>query len=1005
MSSSKCATPSREPELTTPDENCENRKPNLITQSLTPDSWPSLRESLGAIPTFTPSKSSTPAGDPFSYYTLSIPKVICTLTVDDEGRVDALLNVLDPTPIPDFKPSRTPTTSLRAAAKEFVPSFGASWATSSDTPTTMSFTPSLPLAEKTNSSSLNPTACTFVSRVTPKMVPDDEVAFPDAREIDAGISQIDAGDFTFNTLYSLQAQVNQPAFIPGGFMMGAQGFPSPSKPLSPDASMFSPTPKSDSMRSTASGAFPMSPIAAKMSSPRETDASTGQAFSLPQSPYMVNGGTRTQSQRELPAPITIPQPPTWNDCNFAADNFRPCIEAAEFTPRMPQVQPMNAHSNGGWVPFVPGQVMPAMVSATTHPAQRNIPPEWLQNEFKKDKLEDMPEPSTLNKTFLPKLLLAMREFFPKPSNDHIEIFLSNPLLKGKTSMDKRLEENLLVRIANPPPDNETRYPSETVPDPENWLPPQPRQYTPRKKRHYQKKKSATTPTPEPPKAKELVEEAVFIKTLRTVLNKVTPENMDKMTTDLKEMGNPWSERFLELAVQHTHASVVTNAAFAPVYASLMRNILPFAIGDIEAFSDRIVGLVRETLNLGGDLDKEPKSGLLLNASTKKVNSVALLAELHMTCIVSAEHIVSLLNDLLEAKSETVKGFREVCLTCFTKMTTITGNKLEMDASEAFGEALGQIEEIKTTGALGSRMRFMLEDLMDLSKNEWSSARMAPEICPQKLDDNLKTYLAAHPDTDIKKIQKAKKKRASGASTPKSKAGTPKSRSGTPRTPKKSKKKKGTKTPRSKPNSPASKTPKSSKSAQVLSGAGERSLQDVRVPGKPAKMSYKLACRTPAQKRADNERDQRIEEIVKGMDCEAIKKFAADKPSWRTPLVQRLLRKWKLAPFRAAIRKIVEALQGPSGSVTPVELAEGFRLCSISHDVFFGKPEPPRERKSLKLEDPILRSPSTKFFPPSPEASPDAILVTPKKQRHPRPLGLSARCSVRVEEEGVLPLDV
>jgi len=890
MSSSKCATPSREPELTTPDENCENRKPNLITQSLTPDSWPSLRESLGAIPTFTPSKSSTPAGDPFSYYTLSIPKVICTLTVDDEGRVDALLNVLDPTPIPDFKPSRTPTTSLRAAAKEFVPSFGASWATSSDTPTTMSFTPSLPLAEKTNSSSLNPTACTFVSRVTPKMVPDDEVAFPDAREIDAGISQIDAGDFTFNTLYSLQAQVNQPAFIPGGFMMGAQGFPSP-------------------------------------------------------------------------------------------------------------------HSNGGWVPFVPGQVMPAMVSATTHPAQRNIPPEWLQNEFKKDKLEDMPEPSTLNKTFLPKLLLAMREFFPKPSNDHIEIFLSNPLLKGKTSMDKRLEENLLVRIANPPPDNETRYPSETVPDPENWLPPQPRQYTPRKKRHYQKKKSATTPTPEPPKAKELVEEAVFIKTLRTVLNKVTPENMDKMTTDLKEMGNPWSERFLELAVQHTHASVVTNAAFAPVYASLMRNILPFAIGDIEAFSDRIVGLVRETLNLGGDLDKEPKSGLLLNASTKKVNSVALLAELHMTCIVSAEHIVSLLNDLLEAKSETVKGFREVCLTCFTKMTTITGNKLEMDASEAFGEALGQIEEIKTTGALGSRMRFMLEDLMDLSKNEWSSARMAPEICPQKLDDNLKTYLAAHPDTDIKKIQKAKKKRASGASTPKSKAGTPKSRSGTPRTPKKSKKKKGTKTPRSKPNSPASKTPKSSKSAQVLSGAGERSLQDVRVPGKPAKMSYKLACRTPAQKRADNERDQRIEEIVKGMDCEAIKKFAADKPSWRTPLVQRLLRKWKLAPFRAAIRKIVEALQGPSGSVTPVELAEGFRLCSISHDVFFGKPEPPRERKSLKLEDPILRSPSTKFFPPSPEASPDAILVTPKKKRHPRPLGLSARCSVRVEEEGVLPLDV
>lgn len=840
-----CATPTRDP--STP----------ITSQfrGVNDDSWPSLRQSLGAIPTFTPftpsSKQSTPTWEPaqtFTPFTPSskqstptwepaqskqstptwefppqIPKVICTLNVDDEGRVSALLNVTDP-PIPEFIPATTPTTSLRAGAKEFVPG---SWASTPNTPPKLE-TPETP-------SALNPSACAFVSRVTPKMVPDEEVAFPD------GCAEIvTTGDFTFNYFQQAQAASFTP---PSGYMLGTQ----------------------------------------------------------------------------FPSPLSAQQ------------------------------QISNQLSGGGWVPFVPGQVMPAMVLANS----RNIPPAWLQNEYKKDKLEDMPEPSTLNKTFPIKFLLAMREFFRKPSNDQIEIFLSNPLLKSKTSsMDKRIEENLLIRIASPPHDNETRYPSDAVPDPENWLPAHARQqYTPRQRKKWQKKKSGAATAeapPEPPKETPLVEEAVFVKTLRTVLNKVTPENMEKMTEDLKKMGNPWSERFLELAVQHTHASVVTNCAFALVYASLLSNTLHDVLKDIDAFADRIVGQVRETLNLGGDPDKEPKSGLLLDASTKKVNSVALLSELYLTCLVGPEHIVSLMEDLLEAKSETVSRFRKVCLTCFVKLASITGNKLETEATpgitEAFAEAIRRIDEIKGAESLCGRMRFMVDDLFDLRKNEWASVRMAPEICPQKLDDNLKTYLQQHPE-EKKAIKKAKARRSAGGSTPKS-------RPGTPRTPAK-KKKKGSKTPRSKP-------------------ANSRNSEP-RAHRKAGKMSYNMACRTPANKKAAEKKEQireKIEELVKGMKCDAIVKFAADHSSWRTLLIQRLLRKWRLAPFRAAVKKIVEALQGPSGSITSVELAEGFRLCSISRDAFSGKKEETRKD--------IVRSPSTP--------------VKPKR------LGLSARCSVRVDVE-------
>jgi len=70
-----------------------------------------------------------------------------------------------------------------------------------------------------------------------------------------------------------------------------------------------------------------------------------------------------------------------------------------------------------------------------------------ENKYKFNSLQDVPRPGKLNGTYSIDLLLAMRSFFSKPSDENIETFLNNPYVKGAQKISPIVEVNILKRLA------------------------------------------------------------------------------------------------------------------------------------------------------------------------------------------------------------------------------------------------------------------------------------------------------------------------------------------------------------------------------------------------------------------------------------------------------------------------------------------------------------------------------------------------------------------------------
>merc|ERR1719397_1893086 len=105
----------------------------------------------------------------------------------------------------------------------------------------------------------------------------------------------------------------------------------------------------------------------------------------------------------------------------------------------------------------------------------------------------------------------------------------------------------------------------------------------------------------------------------------------------------------------------------------------------------------------------------------------------------------------------------------------------------------------------------------------------------------------------------------------------------------------------------------------------------------SKMNYRMAARSAAEKRQSALKEHildKVESVVKAMDVARIKQFAAENQDWRTFLLQRLLRKWRLRPYRKAVKKIIEAMHIES-IISTSELHEAFRKCGMKEVEFSG----------------------------------------------------------------------
>jgi len=605
--------------------------------------------------------------------------------------------------------------------------------------------------------------------------------------------------------------------------------------------------------------------------------------------------------------------------------------------------------------------------------ERYIPP----NKYQFKTVGDLPHPETLKKSYPIDMLLAMRCFFAKPTDSIIDVFLNNPATKGAQKICTSVEENILIRLAVANGEYQDRFPSK---ESEFQLSPL---ILPKKRKKWKKKTNATSKKTATTKntssssksyqlektsehtikpnireqnriveRKALVDKKSFVKRFKCILNKITPENMEVMTSEVRCLGDEWSEDILKTAVSLIHANVIRNAAFAPVYSEFSMRISDL-FPELNLFKRFILDNIKETLNLKGDPECEPKDSIFLSKRLKKVNISNLLGELFLKNLMEIDEIFKVSRALIDAFSDQICGYRELCLECLVDLVKICGSKLQLEDQETLEDMIAQLAVMSHDENIPKRIRFLLDNVIELSNNEWVSCRSKKEVQPQRINDLRAEFMATHPQEHQSRHLHSPKSNRSGKTSPKSKK-----RFKSRRLVAKSKK----------PHSKERGLPKKFKTRPFL---GSTSFSGGVIK---SKMNYRMAARTAAEKRRIAEKDkmlERVEVVVKSMDFLEMKKFTDNNPDWRTFLLQRLLRKWKLRPYRKAVRMIIEELHVEA--ITTSELHEAFRKCGITEKEFT---EDSGSVKSPKTQS--CRLPASKFFP-NPQHRP----VT-----HPIPLDVS-----------------
>jgi len=583
--------------------------------------------------------------------------------------------------------------------------------------------------------------------------------------------------------------------------------------------------------------------------------------------------------------------------------------------------------------------------STSQQRERMVPP----NRYSFTTVKDFPAPGKLDRTYHSDMLLAMSPFFTKPNDDIIDLFLQNPSVKGAQKISTSVKENILIRLAV----ERGELPESCSKESGFHLTPL---ITPKKRKKVKKKvpvplKAIETrkPTPSPPPPPPLPmfelertfehtiipsphemntetdspDKETFMKKFKCILNKVTPENMQVLIDEVRGLGTKWSYEVLEAAVELIHANVIRNAAFAPVYSEfsgLISDLFPSA----ELFTELMLELIKKTLNLDGDPALEPKDSIFLSGRMKKVNIVHLMGELFLTDLMEIGEIFEVCRAFAEACSEDIPGFKELSFECLVVLVKICGGKLQDEDEETLGDMMAMLTSMSDDENISKRIRFLLQDVVELNNNEWVSSRSKREIKPQKIEEVRAEFIATQlPDRP--------------GNLPKRRGSPKKFRriSGRRRLMKTKKKKK-------KIHSKLRGSPKRSNSTSSAFGGGSPKRVN---PASPiygggctkSKMNYRIAARTPIEKRQIALKEhilEKVEGVVKAMDVGRIKQFAAENQDWRTFLLQRLLRKWRLRPYRKAVKKIIEAMHIES-IITTSELHEAFRKCGMKEVEFSG----------------------------------------------------------------------
>ncbi|XP_062563157.1 eukaryotic translation initiation factor 4 gamma 1 isoform X2 [Armigeres subalbatus] len=267
----------------------------------------------------------------------------------------------------------------------------------------------------------------------------------------------------------------------------------------------------------------------------------------------------------------------------------------------------------------------------------------------------------------------------------------------------------------------------------------------------------------------------LFKKFRSVLNKLTPDNFDKLVQQVKSFVIDTDER-LDGCIKLIFEKAIAEPNFSEAYAKMCKEIGTLAV-DIAAansekrmpnFKSRLLAqcqteferrrndqtsAIRDSrikLEANKNLAKEEFEELKAQLEEEEqkvrrraVGTVRFIGELFKHGQLTASIMHSCIKLLIEKDS---RDYDEETLECLCKLLTTIGAKMEKENGQDLGqyfEKMGEIVRYKEKYRISSRIRFMIQDVIDLRRNGWQ---------PRRQDLNPKTMNQIQKEAETEQLQ-------------------------------------------------------------------------------------------------------------------------------------------------------------------------------------------------------------------------------------------------------------
>ena len=222
----------------------------------------------------------------------------------------------------------------------------------------------------------------------------------------------------------------------------------------------------------------------------------------------------------------------------------------------------------------------------------------------------------------------------------------------------------------------------------------------------------------------------LLREVRSILNKVTPENFNSLEMKFLSLPINTEERLIKVVdLLYNQAVIFSRRApnFSEVYAELSLGCsqfeVPVIVNGIEGNVDFISLLFRKTKEV---FKKDPEN----EDQSKILGNIRFIGELFNCGLIEEESMHTIIGQLIRRSNTQTFHLESLCILLAT-----VGKELEQAEGNTMDKYIDHLEKILEDRNLSPRIQFYLRDIIDLRANQWEPSMVVHDLTPRTLNES------------------------------------------------------------------------------------------------------------------------------------------------------------------------------------------------------------------------------------------------------------------------------